>query len=157
MTNRYALIDHENVQPKDLALLNGQAIKVIVFLGASQTRVSADLAAALQARGRDGEYVRASGNGSNALDMHIAFYMGELSAKEPSAQVHVISKDKDYDPLIIHLRFRDVDARRSATLAGLLVPANERLEKAIGYLSPRRNRPRGVLSVNGTKVAYPSA
>ena len=50
MTARYVLIDYENVQPKDLALLDGQPVHVIVFLGASQKSVPTELAMALQAR-----------------------------------------------------------------------------------------------------------
>ena len=34
MKNNYILIDYENVQPKNLAILNGHPVKVIVFIGA---------------------------------------------------------------------------------------------------------------------------
>src|SRR5688500_5632188 len=98
MDTKYVLIAHENVQPKDLALLDGQPLRVIVFLGANQARLSADLAIALQARGENGRYVKINASGRNALDFHIAFYLGELTAKEPLASFHVISKDSDYDP-----------------------------------------------------------
>jgi hypothetical protein len=96
MTTTYVLIDHENVQPKDLALLNGQPVHVIVFLGANQARLSAELAVAMQARGANGAYVQVNASGRNALDFHIAFYLGELAAKDPSASFHVISKDNGY-------------------------------------------------------------
>lgn len=33
------------------------------------------------------EYIRISGNGSNALDFHIAFHIGELSAKGKHAAI----------------------------------------------------------------------
>jgi hypothetical protein len=39
---KYVLIDHENVQPKGLALLAGQSLKVVVFIGANQARLSTD-------------------------------------------------------------------------------------------------------------------
>jgi hypothetical protein len=57
-SKRYVLIDYENVQPQDLAPLDGQAAKVVVFLGANQTKIRADFAVALQARGCHGLYVR---------------------------------------------------------------------------------------------------
>src|SRR5262245_53753086 len=116
---RYVLIDYENVQPKDLALLDGQPLRVIVFLGANQKSVSTDLAMALQARGVNGQFVRINANGRNALDLHIAFYLGELATEDSSASFRVISKDGDYDPLLHHLRSRGIDAQRSATLASL--------------------------------------
>jgi hypothetical protein len=134
MKTTYVLIDHENVQPKDLGLLDGQPFCVIVFLGANQARLSADLAMALQARGDNGRYVRIKANGRNALDFHIAFYLGELAAKDPSATFHVIAKDGDYDPLLEHLRERGFDARRSATLAALLPVAEDRVVRIVDYL-----------------------
>jgi len=151
MANRYVLIDHENVQPKDLALLNGQSLKVIVFLGANQTKVSADLAMALQARGHDGAYVRIDGNGRNALDMHIASYLGELVAKEPAAQFYVISKDHDYDSLLRHLRAKGVSAQRAESLAPLLPPADARLQRVITHLrGMKQARPRRVKTLAST-------
>lgn len=144
MNTKYVLIDHENVQPKDLALLDGQPFHVIVFLGANQKRIATELAMALQARGASGEYVRISATGRNALDSHIAFRLGELAAKDSSAAFHVISKDGDYDPLLDYLRSRRITAERSATLASLLLPAaDERVSDIIVYLqSAGPNRPR---------------
>ena len=145
MKTTYVLIDHENVQPKDLALLNGQPVRVIVFLGANQARLSAELAVAMQARGENGTYVRINATGRNALDFHIAFYLGELAAKDPSASFHVISKDNGYDPLIEHLRSRGVDARGSETLAPLLPAADDTVGDVISYLkSAGTARPRRV-------------
>ncbi len=150
MNTKYVLIDHENVQPKDLALLDGQPLRVIVFLGANQARLSADLAMALQARGENGRYVKINANGRNALDFHIAFYLGELAAKEPSASFHVISKDGDYDPLLKHLRSRGIDAHGAATLASLLPPpaAEDSVGQTIAYLqSAGTARPRRVTTL----------
>jgi hypothetical protein len=134
MPIQYVLIDHENVQPKDLGLLDGQALKVIVFLGANQSKISAELATALQRRGNDGEYIRISGSGRNALDFHIAFYLGDLAARYPDAKFRVISKDDGYDPLLSHLRSKGIEAQRSATLAEILPPAADKLESVIAHL-----------------------
>jgi len=135
MNTRYVLIDYENVQPKDLATLDGQPLHVIVFLGANQRWISAELAMALQARGEHGRYERITASASNALDFHIAFYLGEFATKEPSASFHVISNDDGYDPLLEHLRARNINAKRSATLASLLLPpADDTVADAIAYL-----------------------
>lgn len=145
MNTKYVLIDHENVQPKDLALLGGQPFHVIVFLGANQARLSAELVLAMQARGENGTYVRINAIGRNALDFHIAFYLGELAAKNPSASFHVISKDADYDPLLDHLRSRGIDARGSETLAPLLPAVDDTVGDVITYLkSAGTARPRRV-------------
>jgi hypothetical protein len=143
MTTRYVLIDYENVQPKDLASLDGHSLRVIVFLGASQKTVRTELAVPLQALGENGRYERLNANGRNALDSRIIFHLGELATKDPSASFHVISKDGDYDPLLDHLRSKGIDARRSATLAPLRRVPDDRVEQAIDYLqNPRANKPK---------------
>jgi hypothetical protein len=115
----YILIDYENVQPKSLALLNGVAFKVLVFVGASQAKISLDMAKSLQALGDKAEYVQIAGNGSNALDFHIAFTIGELAAKEPEAYFHIISKDTGFDPLLQYLGGRKIRALRSKDIADI--------------------------------------
>ena len=81
MATKYVLVDFENVQLKNVGDLNGSALKIKVFLGASQVKVPLDIARALQAFGRDVDYIQIDGNGSNALDFHIAFYIGRLAAR----------------------------------------------------------------------------
>ena len=44
----YILIDYENVQPADLTLLQGQPVRVKVFLGSHQTEIPVSLASAIQ-------------------------------------------------------------------------------------------------------------
>ena len=73
MLTHYVLIDFENVQPKSLSALGGHPFKVKVFVGANQTKVPMDLARALQPMGENAEYIPISGNGRNALDLHVAF------------------------------------------------------------------------------------
>jgi len=100
----YVLIDMENVQPDGLQTLVGLAVKVMVFVGENQTRIPLEFAAAMQELGRDATYIRMSGNGPNALDFHIAYYVGKLAVSDPTAYFHIISKDTGFDPLIKHLR-----------------------------------------------------
>jgi hypothetical protein len=91
MTTNYVLIDFENVQPKNLEILANHPFKVFVFVGANQTKVSFDQAAAMQAMGDKARYIKIGGNGPNALDFHIAYYIGEFAAQEPDANFHIIS------------------------------------------------------------------
>ena len=116
-STNYVLIDFENVQPKNLELLEGHAFKVFVFVGANQTKVPIKLAKSLQALGKHAEYIEISGSGQNALDFHIAYYIGRLAAEDPKAHFHVISRDKGFDPLIRHLKGRNFDVRREKDLA----------------------------------------
>ena len=62
--------------------------------------------------GSNAEYIKISGTGPNALDFHIAFYIGQLAAREPEAYFHIVSKDTGFDPLISHLKTRKLRALR---------------------------------------------
>lgn len=116
MRTNYVLIDFESVQPTSLDTLAQDHYRVIVFVGATQAKLSFDLVSALQRMGERAQYVKMSGSGPNALDFHIAFYIGELAAQDPTAFFHIISKDTGFDPLIRHLKSRHVFAVRSASI-----------------------------------------
>jgi hypothetical protein len=67
---------------------------VIVFLGANQGNLPFEVAVSLQQLGSRAEYIEISGRGPNALDFHIAYYIGRLAAEEPSAYFHIISRTR---------------------------------------------------------------
>ncbi|MBE7421937.1 MAG: hypothetical protein HS110_05820 [Zoogloeaceae bacterium] len=122
MTTRtnFVLVDYENVQPKDIGLLKDGPFKVKVFLGPNQSKIPTMLAATLQPLGDRAEYIVLDTAGNNALDFHIAYYIGSLSASEPSAFFHVISKDSGFDPLLKFLKGKKkIFAQRSACIADI--------------------------------------
>ena len=106
------LIDYENVQPKNLEILENHPFKVFVFVGANQVKVPFDLAVAMQSLGKGAKYIKISGNGPNALDFHIAYYIGELASQDPKGYFHIISKDTGFDPLIKHLKTKNIRVLR---------------------------------------------
>lgn len=117
MVRNYVLVDYENVQPsaESLGALNDEWFVVFVFVGNSQNRLSYDFVEAFQ-RLQGGEYIKISGNGKNALDFHIAYYLGELAVKEPKAYYHVVSQDTGYEPLLTHLRGKAIRVNRVAAI-----------------------------------------
>lgn len=121
MHTNYVLIDFENVQPRNLEILSSHSFKVFVFVGARQAKIPYELATAMQRLGENAQYVKIGGQGKNALDFHLAFYVGELVAKDPDAYFHVISKDTGFDPLIKHLKARKVRILREKDLAEIPV------------------------------------
>lgn len=115
----YVLIDHENVQPTDIGLLDRADVRVLVFVGAKQGTLSSDMAIRMQKLGDRAEYVRASAVGKNALDFLIAYAIGRLTVRHPDVHFHIISKDKGYDPLLTHLKENGVAGSRSESIAAL--------------------------------------
>jgi hypothetical protein len=110
------LIDFESVQPASLDALVAEHYRVFVFVGATQAKLPFDIVSAIQRMGERAEYVKIAGSGPNALDFHIAFYIGQIAANDPTAFFHVISKDTGFDPLIKHLKARHIFAARSASI-----------------------------------------
>jgi hypothetical protein len=154
----YVLIDFESVQTKSLEQLTHDHFKVIVFVGASQTKLPVELAQSMQGLGSRAQYIQISGHGLNALDFHIAYYIGRLVAEEPSAYFHIISRDMGFDPLIQHLRSKKIFAGRVETVAD--IPAvkrsnakspQERIALIIAWLQqPRASKPRTVKTLSST-------
>ena len=124
MKTNYVLIDYENVQPKNLSVLAEDHFRIKVFVGSTQTKIPLELASAMQSLGSRAEYVRISGSGPNALDFHVAYYIGRIAAMEPDAFFHIISKDTGFDPLIVHLKDNGIFSKRSATLDAIPVLRN---------------------------------
>ena len=117
MATNYVLIDYENVKTDNLDLLAQHPFKVMIFVGKNQTRIPIDLA--IQVQNLQAEYIKISGSGPNALDFHIAFYVGLLSEREPEAYFHIVSNDKGFDPLITHLKERRTRAHRVTDVSDL--------------------------------------
>jgi hypothetical protein len=117
LPTNYVLIDFENVQPKNFEIIANQSFKIFIFIGANQTKVPLDIAAAMQEFGENAKYIKISGNGQNSLDFHIAFYIGRLSLEDPEGYFHIISKDSGFDPLIEHLKNKNIRIQRETNLA----------------------------------------
>ena len=115
----FVLVDFENVQPKDVGLLKDGPFKVKIFLGPNQSKIPVSLAAALQSLGERAEYIVLETAGNNALDFHIAYYIGVLSAVEPNAFFHIISKDSGFDPLLKYLKGKKIFAHRASCIADI--------------------------------------
>jgi len=119
MRTNFVLVDFENIQPKDFGLLKDGPFKVRVFLGPNQSKIPVALAATLQSFGANAEYVVSETAGKNALDFHIAYYIGVLSTQDPTAYFHIISKDAGFDPLLKHLKAKKIFAQRSTSIADI--------------------------------------
>jgi len=119
MATNYVLVDFENVQPDSLAALAGGAFRIKVFVGASQARgrISFELSHSMQMLGANAEYVKIARSGPNAVDMHIAYFIGRLIEKEPNAFIYIVSRDTDFDPLVEYLQASGVACKRAKTIA----------------------------------------
>lgn len=158
MKTNYILIDFENIQPKNLELLKGGPFKIKVFIGHNQTKLPLEVALSLQPFGSDAEYIRIEGSGPNALDFHIAFYVGQLAAEDPNGYFHIISKDTGFDPLIKHLKSIKIFAQREKDIADIPLikisntnTVEEKIDAVVDNLIKRRaTKPRTYKTLLGT-------
>lgn len=158
MATNYVLIDFENVQPSNLEVLKQHPFQVVVFVGANQVKIPFDLAAAMQSLGDAARYIKITGTGKNALDFHIAYYIGELVAKDLSAYFHVISRDTGFDTLIKHLKARGIKIQRERDLAEIPVvrmstatSTDDKVAAIVKNLAGRgQSRPRKVKTLSNT-------
>jgi predicted nuclease of predicted toxin-antitoxin system len=156
------MIDFESVQPDALAELNRDPFKVIVFLGDAQSKVPLWFVSALQPLGTRAEYIQVAGNGPNALDFHIAFYMGNLAAVDPEARFHIVSKDKGFEPLINHLSTKKILALRCEEVRNITmvkVPnaktLQQKLEIVIATLAnPKCTKPGNMKTLSNAIACY---
>jgi PIN domain-containing protein len=122
----FVLIDSENVKPEYIERLKHEYFRVVVFVGANLKQLNFPIVNAVQSLGSNGSYVQISSHGPSALDFHIAYYIGRLSAAHPDAYFHIISNDKGFDPLIKHLKDQKIFCSRSASV--LEIPLVKSLE-----------------------------
>ncbi|MBV5310946.1 MAG: hypothetical protein JZU59_16335 [Chromatium okenii] len=75
-----------------------------------------EIVLAVQKMKERAEYIVLETPGANALDFHIAYYLGIAITTDPSAFFHIISKDTGFDPLIKHLRAKKINVFRAASI-----------------------------------------
>jgi hypothetical protein len=140
MSLTYILIDFENVKPTaaDLKLIRGADYRVQLFHGPHQNKFDADIVKALQPLGGQVEFIQCERAGKNALDFHIAFYLGLMlpdptivaAQAEKKARFFVISKDGGFDVLLDHIRELGYGAMRAASVREAL-GMNEATDAAV--------------------------
>ncbi len=113
------LVDFENHRPSasDVGLVRASHARLWIFRGAHQRRYPAELCEAWQALGERVRFIHCAKSGRNALDLLIAFQLGCIVRERPAARVVVVSRDRDFDPLLSHLRTQGVAAERAASIA----------------------------------------
>jgi PIN domain len=158
LKTNFVLVDFENVQPDNVGVLTGRSCKIKVFVGANQARIPFELARSLHAFGPDAEYIQIDGSGRNALDFHIACYLGRLVAENPGASFYVISKDTGFDLLIKHLKAQGVSCQRSKSIPDIFEsklstsePVADNVDAIIANLVRRKTgKPKTLKTLRGT-------
>ena len=100
------LIDYENLQVKNLDDVYHLDVDVYVFRGPTQNKLPAELIESAQKFGLRITWIKTSRQGHNALDFHIAYYVGRMAEIDPKVFFHIVSKDDGFDALIDFMKER---------------------------------------------------
>jgi hypothetical protein len=148
MSEKFLLIDYENIQKLDLSDVPDN-ILVRIFAGQSQKTIPIELVKQTQGFGHRLEWIKIEGEGRNALDFHIAFYLGKFQKEHKTASFIILSKDKGFDPLIKHINNLKGNCQRINSLFEFCgindnFSKNENLKRTIENLSKieKSKRPR---------------
>lgn len=136
-------VDFENVPTVDLALISELPVHVTLLIGEKQKRLDLALVRQIHRHASRVTLIEVGASGRNALDLVLACHLGQAAVHHPGAAFHIVSKDKDFNPLVAHLRAADVNVTRHESFAALpfLHPApkiaapDDRLAKLIDRLS----------------------
>jgi hypothetical protein len=111
-------VDYENVPRIDLSVLD-ESYTAVVFVGAGQNPPRASRNPTTVHRFRRVDFHKIAGSGKNALDFHIAFQLGRTFETSRDTVCIVVSRDKGFDPLLLHLNNNGLQCRRTEHFAEL--------------------------------------
>ena len=100
---KHLLIDFENVQPQNLDKLAAEDTHIWLFLGVNHKMLPISLVQSLLRFGERVHLVQLQRTGKNALDFYLSYYLGQITATDPSAQIGILSRDGGYDVLVEHI------------------------------------------------------
>jgi hypothetical protein len=107
----YILVDYENVQDINMDMLN-EKTKMVIIVGENQHKIPLKLIQKTQPYGDSIEWLQIKGNGKNALDFFIAYFLGYFISTKSDKEYIVYSKDTGYDILIEYLKLKNINVKR---------------------------------------------
>jgi len=120
MKRKVLLIDYENIQQIDLSVIEDMDIQVKIFIGKSQNKIPNSLVAEAQRFGTNFDWIKIDGNGNNALDFHIAYYLGFLTRVDQKSEYIILSKDKGFDPVVRYVTKKKISCKRINSIVEIL-------------------------------------
>jgi hypothetical protein len=140
----FVFVDFENVPEADLSAIRGQPVQVTLLFGKNQKKLELELVKQIKEFAAQVELVEVGASGHNALDLTLACYLGRAIERSPRANFAIVSKDKDFAPMIAHLLGHEIEIARYDSFT------------ALPFLFHRKPVP-SPKSASGAKTATPAA
>lgn len=119
VATNHVFVDFENVPGIDLAPIDGHPVRVTLLIGKRQQKLPLGLVRHIHRLAGSVELVEVGASGRNALDLTLACYLGRAVEMEPKAAYMIVSRDRDFDPMIAHLKENGVIVSRHESIAEL--------------------------------------
>jgi hypothetical protein len=150
----YIFVDYENVQALDLDRIADKSIQVVLVLGERHKSLPLALVKQLLKYAGQVALVETGRGGKNALDLVLAHHIGVARQSDPHAYFHILSRDKDFDALIEHLRANETLASRHASFSDIPILMNpeERVKYIIDRFSSAGFTRAGALKTLGSQI-----
>lgn len=118
---QYIFIDYENVCVSDLFLVASKDAFVFLILGVNQEKLPVKVTLFAQQHPNQLRIIQTKVVGRNALDLVLALEVGRKLATDPDGSFHIVSKDTDYQSVVLHLKAEKRHVSRCKSL--LEIPA----------------------------------
>lgn len=132
----HVFVDFENVHKFDPSIIGTKSVSFTLLVGAKQTKMDTALVEKLIEHASSVQLVRLTGEGKNALDFTLSYYLGRTVLADPTAYFHIISKDKGFDPLVDHMRSRHIHVRRHDNFESLTFSAKPKETRTVPKPEP---------------------
>ena len=126
MNKKLILVDYENIQKVE-ELENIKGFDITIIVGNSQNKIPFELAKKLQKFGEAVSWLQVPGQGSNALDFFIAYFLGKYIENKKYDEYFILSKDSGYKPLIEYLKAKKIKIELIVAVKQLLPTSAENL------------------------------
>ena len=128
----YVFVDLQNLPKPEVFHRKTKRVHYTILVGPEQKEHIAKYLPALLERSIGVHVIPLPANGKNALDFALAYHLGQAVEADPKGYFHIISKDKDFEPLIHYLHTRNVRVTRHEDYRKLtFLPASTRKAKPL--------------------------
>ena len=135
----HIFVDFENVPSVDLSLIGEHNAEVTLLIGEKQRKLEIPLVRQIHAHAAKVTLIEVGSSGRNALDLVLAWHLGKIAERYPTDSFFVVSKDKDFEPLLRHLRTLGLDVARVDAFSSLPFLASAGAEPARPGAGARRS------------------
>lgn len=134
----FVFVDFENIPELELGLLEGKPVQVTLLIGKNQAKLDFDLVEQIHRMASQVELVKLGVSGRNALDLTLSYCLGQAVLRHGEAHYYIISKDKDFDPLISYVQGKGHKVLRCEGIATLPFLAKPKKAGALKAPAPAK-------------------